>query len=151
MGGRVVVGFRQSLFMGKRASCIHIGEWLDNRLRKRIAAFLPGIKPYPDHPHLTDYPHFSIILPETNWSKELKYHDSLLLYSCAMISKHSFNILSYSEHYMWEQQCTERHSSSHIYDGDKISHRCVLICIWESNPCQSSAATANFLLWPVLK
>jgi len=24
---------------------------------------------------------------------------------------------------MSQQQCTERHSSSHIYDGDKISHR----------------------------
>jgi hypothetical protein len=66
MGGRVIVRFRQSLFLGIRASCIHKGEWLDKRLRKRIAAFLPGIRPYPDHPHLTDYAHFSIILPEAN-------------------------------------------------------------------------------------
>jgi hypothetical protein len=85
MGGRVIVRSRQSLFLGKRASCIHKGEWLDKRLRKRIAAFLPRIRPYPDHPHLTDYAHFSTFLPEANCSKEMKYHDSLLLYSCTVL------------------------------------------------------------------
>jgi hypothetical protein len=148
MGERIIVTFRQSLFLGKRASCKHKTEWLDMRLRKRITAFLPGIRPYLDHPHLTGYTH---ILTQVNWSNELKYHDSLLLYSCTVISKHSCIILFLHITFTSEQQCTERHPSSHIYDGDKISHRCVLKCFWESNPCQFQAATANFLLWPMLK